>query len=246
MWWSRPGRLSVVFCFMSLLRSGVTFSGTQQIGGGSSEVAWNLEAEFLSVNLEEGIVYGTLSSTKPGSSSTWVSFWEGELVDNVHNFFHTDGRWRSTAESDHDHWSQFPAFHSKYRELFTLLGVDHLDVSQDQVRFMRWKETGFLKTGARDNLSYQGFYYVAIDVVHGEIIGFYFDPEMKPMQKLELHVKRLCDVDEGKETAPLELASLFEEEGNMLRNLPIRLFSHSEGSVDFDRFMEQFVIPFWC
>ena len=44
MWWSRPGRLSVVFCFMSLLRSGVTFSGTQQIGGGSSEVAWNLEA----------------------------------------------------------------------------------------------------------------------------------------------------------------------------------------------------------
>ena len=45
----------------------------------------------------------------PHTRSPVTTFWEGEIVDNVHKTFFT-GRWGASSDTDLKHWSKFDSF----------------------------------------------------------------------------------------------------------------------------------------
>jgi hypothetical protein len=60
-------------------------------------------------NLSTGMLCGSSAWHLPHGKSPVVTFWEGEIVDNVSHTFITS-KWGASQLSDMKHWSKFSAF----------------------------------------------------------------------------------------------------------------------------------------
>eukprot|EP00694_Reclinomonas_americana_P004159 EC791635.1.p3 GENE.EC791635.1~~EC791635.1.p3 ORF type:complete len:145 (+),score=33.57 EC791635.1:142-576(+) len=117
--------------------------------------------------------------------SSSVTYWEGEIIDNINYFFLTN-RWRADFETDRKHWERFAAF-APFHKDFVSIGCDCIPIaSRSQYKFMRWKEQCFLKTDSECSLTISGFYYMCYDTASGHIEGYYCDPELRPFQGVQL------------------------------------------------------------
>lgn len=66
--------------------------------------------QVISCDMEASRICGTMDAMNvPHARSPVTTFWEGEIVDNVHHSFFTH-KWGASAETDMRHWSKFEAF----------------------------------------------------------------------------------------------------------------------------------------
>lgn len=174
-------------CACSFLEVGQAFEGSQHVshGVGAKDEAWNVKVRVQGCDMERGYVCGVMEALNvPTAESKVMTFWEGEVVDNVNHNFYTS-KWGADRESDIKHWNKFPHF-AKLRESVHRDGGRDADLSELPCIFMRWKEKFFVNVGPDCGLTIAGFYYICLVRSSGEVKGYYFDPSSSPYQKLEL------------------------------------------------------------
>lgn len=147
---------------------------------------WRVNVVIQGVDLLNGTVCGSMEALDvPKAVAPVVTFWTGEIIDNINHFFRTR-RWGASLENDVKHWKRFKAF-EQVLHLVSSDSADQLDLSQSRFIFMRWKEIFFVSAGEECNLTIAGFYYVCMDRHTGAVLGYYFDPKCQPYQRLQLN-----------------------------------------------------------
>lgn len=171
----------------SYLQSGQQFQGTQRVSQASASASedWGVEVHIEEVNLESGYVCGSMRAENvPQAKTPVVTFWEGDIIDNVNHSFITC-KWGADKKIDVKHWPKFDGFQPLRRRVQSSGGrCDGL--STHTHIFMRWKERNFVNVGEDCGLTIAGFYYICISRQSGAIEGFYHDPHSSPFQKLQL------------------------------------------------------------
>lgn len=100
-----------------------------------------------------------------------ITFWEGEIVDNVNHFFLTR-RWGAEMGTDISHWRKFQPFvESGLAKRFEAGTVDEVDLSTLPYVFMRWKERFFVSPERDCGLTICGFYYSVISTATGNLLA---------------------------------------------------------------------------
>lgn len=172
----------------SFLTVGQAFAGTQNVSNTQTsrkDEAWKVKVRLQGCDMQRGYLCGSMEALNvPAAEIPVVTFWEGEIVDNRNYTFFT-GQWEASPETDVKHWSQFPAF-EPLRDEVQKDGGRSLDLANYPCIFMRWKEKFFVNVGTDCGLTIAGFYYVCFSRSDGSVLGFYYDPNSSPFQKLEL------------------------------------------------------------
>jgi len=147
---------------------------------------WAVTAAIQTVDFSRNRLSGTMTARNvPEAAAPVVTYFEGEIIDNVNSSFytsHTD--WSAVADIDLAHWSRFPAFRALKDDVVKYGGRAPYLFASDSV-FMRWKEHFFV-AGGECRLTIAGFYYVALNRASGDIQAFYYDPASTPDQRLML------------------------------------------------------------
>lgn len=151
-------------------------------------VSWpeGVNCSIQGLDLKRGTVCGSMEALDvPKAASPVVTFWEGEIVDNV-NFRFLTRRWGAHVATDLDHWRKFRPF-AALSDRVEQDGGDDIDMSNQRYVFMRWKEQFFVNCDAEDcGLTIQGFYYLCLDTHTGDCLAYYYDPRSEPFQRLQL------------------------------------------------------------
>ncbi|KAK4525425.1 hypothetical protein GAYE_SCF12G3333 [Galdieria yellowstonensis] len=173
-----------IFC--SLLQAGQRFQGIQNSWKLVKDLDyWTVHVEIQDYIPEKGYICGTMEAIDvPRFDYPVITFWEGQIVDNIHYGFRT-GCWEATEEDDLRHWSQFSAFRALER-VFEIDRARQVALHPLEYVFMRWKERYFVNVPHNCGLTIAGFYYVCMNRITGETQGYYFDPDSLPFQKLQL------------------------------------------------------------
>lgn len=182
----QPRRLRSV----TFLTVGQLFSGTQTVNSNNTPSKgadeWRVNVVIQGLDLENGTICGSMEALDvPKAVSPVVTFWEGQIIDNRNHFFWT-AQWDAGVHHDVDHWRKFTAFTPIHHRVKRDRG-DDIDLSQMRYIFMRWKEIFFVSPDEECNLTIAGFYYVCMDRLTGAILGFYYDPNSQPYQRLQLN-----------------------------------------------------------
>ncbi|KAL1921437.1 uncharacterized protein VTP21DRAFT_11153 [Calcarisporiella thermophila] len=169
----------------------VIFVGYQhmnQFRHGAECEDWETRVMVTAADYTKGSMEGIMEALNvPAISGAVVTFWEGEIIDFVHNTFWTR-KWHATLDIDERHWSKFEPFRglsaSELRRCLSTVEGFHR-VSRGYI-FMRWKERVFVSNTASSSLTIAGFYYICMNRSNGNIEGYYYDPNSKPYQRLTL------------------------------------------------------------
>jgi len=171
----------------AFLQPGIKFKGTQKVPT-NREDAWIVGVTIQGYDHERGYICGSMEAQNlPTSDETVITFWEGEIVDNINYSFFT-GRWDATRAKDIEHWGKFQPFRQYKEAVITGNGGRSLDMSTSRFVFMRWKEQFFVNVSPDCGLTIAGFYYLCFDRQQGRIEGYYHDANSSPWQKLDLSV----------------------------------------------------------
>ncbi|GAX79125.1 hypothetical protein CEUSTIGMA_g6565.t1 [Chlamydomonas eustigma] len=172
----------------SYLSAGQSFSGIQRLSTSTSSTRpedWRLVVRIQGIDLSKGYVCGVMEATNiPQAASTVVTFWEGEVVDNMHHTFFTQ-KWGATRDIDLKHWRKFQEGFSEMNSEVVRCAGRSTQLSTSPFVFMRWKEILFASHESF-GLTIAGFYYVCLDRRSGSISGYYFDPNSAPFQYISL------------------------------------------------------------
>lgn len=175
----------------SFLRPGSRFTGTQQ----SERQRYDVQVEIKHVDLRESFLCGYLKIqgtllvfshpfsypilTGTGLTDdhpTLTTYFEGEIIGPKYGFTTQHPSWGATDKIDLSHWAKFPAFRP-YQKQAKKNGNAAVDMTGRDSLFMRWKEH-FLVPNHRvrtiNGASFEGFYYICFNQVHGEVSGIYF------------------------------------------------------------------------
>ncbi|KAK9829261.1 hypothetical protein WJX72_004841 [[Myrmecia] bisecta] len=180
----------------SYLSAGQAWAGRQRVSRSSAsrDEDWAVIVRLQECDLPCGYVCGTMCAMNvPSAKSSVITFWEGEIIDNVHNTFVTS-KWGAKVETDWKHWEQFSAFTPLHREVMRSGGRSS-KLRDNGFVFMRWKEKQFLNAGDDCGLTIAGFYYICLNRQTGSIEGLYYDSASTPYQRLNL--KPMCEGGQG-------------------------------------------------
>lgn len=172
-------------CFLSV---GQSFQGTQRLTqsmGRQRGENWQVNVRVQGCNWARGYVCGVMEALNvPQAKSPIITFWEGEIIDNVNNTFFTN-KWNTSKDTDIQHWSKFDGFTEMKPHIFRHSGRSW-HIAQSQYVYMRWKERFFVNVKEDCGLTIQGFYYVCLSRTDGQMMGYYYDPNSTPFQELNL------------------------------------------------------------
>ncbi|KAG2488283.1 hypothetical protein HYH03_013133 [Edaphochlamys debaryana] len=181
--------------FCSFLAPGRTFSGTQKLSNpralGQQE-DWAVTATIYSCDFERGRLTGSMvaQNDSPSTKRPIVTYFEGDIIDNVNNTFWTGAKWGTcpTRETDLRHWSRCPGFGPAMRAACLAHDgrVGGLGGAGCRHVFMRWKECFFVDIPLDCPLTISGFYYLSLDRLTGAVRGLYHDARSAPLQVLQL------------------------------------------------------------
>uniref|UniRef100_A0A915B2A8 Uncharacterized protein n=1 Tax=Parascaris univalens TaxID=6257 RepID=A0A915B2A8_PARUN len=168
---------------------GARFRGTQR----SRNHRFDVEVVIQDVDLSEAYLYGTLHTKGlTAQLQELTTFFHGEIICEKHSFL--TNKWDADAEADLNHWHKFTGFREKYGNAITSKSFDYSKMLDDSVMYMRWKEHYLVdESSSREvtGASFAGFYYIALDEVKGEIMGFYYHRQSEMYQLLSLkHVEQ--------------------------------------------------------
>jgi len=184
-----PGSLNTgALAPCSFLEPGTSFSGTQNASQEqmSKQDVWCIQVTVEETNWSRGYLAGTMRAEGfVDSVEPILTFWEGEIVDNINYTFRTT-KWKADSFIDNDHWAKFPSL----QELSSSLQQDRQNASlrDHPYVYMRLKEKYFVSGEPDSNLTIAGFYYVCLSRETGNMVGYYYDPNSTPFQKIDLNV----------------------------------------------------------
>ncbi|PGH07717.1 hypothetical protein AJ79_06194 [Helicocarpus griseus UAMH5409] len=173
----------------SFLRAGSKFVGTQE----SDRQIYNVDVEIKHVDMAESFLCGYLRiQGLTEDHPTLTTYFEAEIIGTKYTFLTKHPSWGATDKTDMQHWARFPA----WRPLAKQAKKDDFsfkDFAQHPDIFMRWKEY-FLVPDHRvktiSGASFEGFYYICFNQIHGTVSGIYFHAKSEKYQQLELkHVE---------------------------------------------------------
>ncbi|KAI8325709.1 hypothetical protein GQ54DRAFT_301709 [Martensiomyces pterosporus] len=161
----------------ALLRPGMKFSGVQELTRQSLEFhytslypplasinseRWDVEVVIQSVDMKHGKLAGLMKAINvPRTHKLITTSWKGEVVDFV-NYTPRTNKWNARCTDDTRHWSLFPAIR-EHPEAF----------------LHKWPESLYGKRMPQ----------VLEDYLFMRWKGVYFDPSMRPYQRLTLETK---------------------------------------------------------
>lgn len=173
----------------SFLRAGSRFKGTQQ----SERQEYEVQVEIKHVDMRESFLCGYLRiQGLTEDHPTLTTYFEGEIIGSKYTFLTQHQDWGSTDKVDLQHWAKFSAFRPFQKQ--ARKGNFHIPgMAQRENIFMRWKEH-FLVPDHRvrtiSGASFEGFYYICFNQIHGTVSGIYFHAKSEKFQQLELkHVE---------------------------------------------------------
>jgi len=173
----------------SFLRAGSRFHGTQQ----SERQVYDVAVEIKHVDMRESFLCGYLRiQGLTEDHPTLTTYFEGEIIGSKYSFLTQHQDWGSTDKVDLQHWAKFSAFRPFQKA--ARKGSYHIqNLAQRENIFMRWKEH-FLVPDHRvrtiSGASFEGFYYICFNQIHGTVSGIYFHAKSEKFQQLELkHVE---------------------------------------------------------
>lgn len=106
-----------------------------------------------------------------------TTYFEGEIIGPHYSFITQHPQWGANDKIDLNHWKKFPDAFRPYARTAQRGGVQIKDPAQKEYIFMRWKEQ-FLVPNHRvktiNGASFEGFYYICFNQIHGKIEGIYF------------------------------------------------------------------------
>ncbi|KKA27170.1 hypothetical protein TD95_004300 [Thielaviopsis punctulata] len=157
-------------CF---LRAGSKYRGTQRAERQVYEV--NVDIKHVDMNDSYMCGYLKIQGLTPDHPQL-TTFFQGEIIGPKYSFFTNHESWGATEDIDLSHWSKFPAFRTYTRSMRKdrMPRLDHLP--QEYV-FMRWKEHFLVPDHTVRSISgasFEGFYYIAFNMIKAEIQGIYF------------------------------------------------------------------------
>ncbi|KAK0509435.1 hypothetical protein JMJ35_007829 [Cladonia borealis] len=157
----------------SMLRAGSKFRGTQQ----SDSQKYSVEVDIKTVDMLESFICGYLriEGLTP-HHATLTTFFEGEIIGPKYTFQTRHNDWGASDKEDMKHWARFPAWRPLAKQA-KKPDFHYKNSTNRENMFMRWKEK-FLVPDHRvreiDGASFEGFYYICFNQVHGTINGIYF------------------------------------------------------------------------
>eukprot|EP00657_Telonema_sp_P-1_P008081 TRINITY_DN28650_c0_g1_i2.p1 TRINITY_DN28650_c0_g1~~TRINITY_DN28650_c0_g1_i2.p1 ORF type:complete len:130 (+),score=26.94 TRINITY_DN28650_c0_g1_i2:88-477(+) len=91
------------------LAPGTSYKGTQKVPS-NREDAWIVSVNIQGYEPERGYICGSMEAHNlPTSEEHVITFWEGQIIDDVNYTFYT-GKWDASKEKDLEHWSKFVPF----------------------------------------------------------------------------------------------------------------------------------------
>lgn len=174
------------------------YTGNQQ----SDRQTYNVEVTILTVDMEQSSMSGYLAIHGLTPEHPLLqTFFTGEIVggpNQRYSFKTMDPSWGASDKVDLQHWLRFPPWRhlSSYakRDMSFDFPLNHEPWwTQDHV-FMRWKEHFLVPDHRQSNIagaSFEGFYYICMNMAEGKISGVYFHSKSEKYQQLELtHVTK--------------------------------------------------------
>jgi len=162
-------------------RPGATFSGYQRSGQNNYLVI----VTFQHIDLDRSHLCGYLKIkglTKEYPELT--TFFEAEIIGPHYHFI--TYKWDATPSVDYEHWTKFPGFF-KSEQVLKEYDKSPINLNVSPYLFMRWKEH-FLVPDHRirqiSGASYEGFYYICMNLKEGEISGYYYHSQSEQFQEL--------------------------------------------------------------
>ena len=106
-----PPPATTVGNYISFLSKGMMFFGSQVVADlESHHEEWNVRVTIYDCHLREAKIWGSMEAVNvPFADKSVVTYWEGEIIDNLHYTFITK-KWGATPDVDIQHWKRFPAF----------------------------------------------------------------------------------------------------------------------------------------
>ncbi|GLC50717.1 hypothetical protein PLESTB_000411700 [Pleodorina starrii] len=181
----------------SFLFPGRTFTGSQRLSSPHRQQEdWAVTATIYSCDFECGRVTGSMvAQNSPLAKRPIVTYFEGDIIDNVNHTFWTGRKWGSPSqETDVRYWSRCLGFSGSLRAAVQRHSGRAPELGSCQYLFMRWKECFFVDVPQDCPLTITGFYYLSLDRLTGSIGGYYHDSRAAPLQVLQL---RPIELDGG-------------------------------------------------
>lgn len=179
--WDFTDKRPVMKCPSALFQPYSQYIGTQQ----SDRHTYNVVVTILTVDMDQCSMSGYLliNGLTP-EHPTLQTFFTGQIVGGPthrYSFRTPDPKWGANDKVDIHHWLRFPPWrhlsaHAKrdMRFEFPLNGEPWW--TQEHV-FMRWKEHFLVPDHKQSNItgaSFEGFYYICLNLREGRISGVYF------------------------------------------------------------------------
>ncbi|GIL66898.1 hypothetical protein Vafri_20374 [Volvox africanus] len=217
----------------SFLFPGRSFTGQQRLSSPQRpQEDWAVTATIYSCDLARGRVTGSMvAQNSPLAKRPIVTYFEGEIIDNINHTFWTGCKWGTcpSRETDVRYWSRCPGFTSSLRAAIVQNNGRAQQLSSCTHVFMRWKECFFVDVPQDCPLTITGFYYLSLDRQSGSIGGYYHDSRSAPLQVRCGSSRHMC----WGEFASLSLACL---------SLACRLNFLNSGFISFGSVSD---ISFW-
>ena len=173
----------------SFLRPGSHFSGHQQ----SDRQVYNVDVTILTLSIPESTLTGYLKICGlTEDHPTLTTFFTGEIIggpNQKYSFKTKHPNWGATDKTDLEHWGKFQAWRPLKKEAKGDIDFRYPPAAigpgagepegwwEREDIFMRWKEW-FLVPDHRvrsiQGASFEGFYYICFNQVHGKVSGIYF------------------------------------------------------------------------
>ncbi|GIM10655.1 hypothetical protein Vretimale_14251 [Volvox reticuliferus] len=132
----------------SFLFPGRSFTGQQRLSSPHRpQEDWAVTATIYSCDLARGRVTGSMvAQNSPLAKRPIVTYFEGEIIDNINHTFWTGCKWGTSPsrETDVRYWSRCPGFTSSLRAAIVHNGGRAQQLSSCTHLFMRWKECFFV------------------------------------------------------------------------------------------------------
>lgn len=195
------------FLVPAALRSGTKYTGYQtgtDCSGNRQE--YRVHVEIRDMDLEASWGCGLLSIFQlTPTYPVLTTYFDAEIIGPTKEYsFSTEGKWGTHNDTDYRHWSRFPHWREHLSASFTRdpnfvydwTATPQTTSSPDQVGpfiYMRWKERFLVPMNAHRSLegaSYDGFYYICLDVGKGNMDGYYYHTSTSEYQRLCLDVER--------------------------------------------------------
>lgn len=199
----KPKQLLIPPC----LKRGMVYTGYQtgtDCSGNRQE--YKVSVEIHDIDLEASWGCGLLSIFQlTPTYPVLTTYFDAEIIgSSKEHTFNTQGRWGTHSDTDYRHWNKFPHWKEQVSADFSRdpnFSYDWTATPQQPFNqssrgpfiYMRWKERFLVPINAYRSLegaSYDGFYYICLNVSSGSMDGYYYHTSTTEYQRLCLEMEK--------------------------------------------------------